>query len=124
MNSDQALLPPLFLSGTKYRYARQWKMYCVTPQWFNDSMECGYCMPEVEYDVDGSGSAEKEPEKAENYWKKNLESFKLPTVADDEFLDGCKVSSPHTVRVQVINLRRNNYIVIHGTCTYVLAKLH
>ncbi len=52
-------------------------------------------MPEVEYDVDGSGGAEKEPEKAENGWRKSLESFKLPTVADDEFLDGCKVGSPY-----------------------------
>ncbi|XP_064393637.1 DNA topoisomerase 2-binding protein 1-A-like isoform X3 [Halichondria panicea] len=78
-------------SSTKYRYARQWKMHCVTSQWFYDSVDCGYCMPEVEYDVDGSGGAEKEPEKAENGWRKSLESFKLPTVADDEFLDGCKI---------------------------------
>ena len=52
-------------------------------------------MPEGEYDVDceGGGGVEKGQEKVANDWRKNIESFKLPTVSEDEFLDGCKVSS-------------------------------
>ena len=38
--------------GTKYRYAKQWGIHCVSAQWFHDSVEAGYSMPEVDYDVD------------------------------------------------------------------------
>lgn len=83
----------MYFLGTKYKYARQWKMYCVTPHWFHDSVQSGYCMPEADYDVDSEadGGMEKGGDKAANDWKKKLDVFKLPTVADDEFLDGCKV---------------------------------
>ena len=38
--------------GTKYRYAKQWGIHCVSVQWFHDSVDGGYSMPEGEYDVD------------------------------------------------------------------------
>ena len=38
--------------GTKYRYAKQWGIHCVSAQWFHDSVEAGYSMPEGDYDVD------------------------------------------------------------------------
>ena len=41
----------LFL-GMKYRYAKQWGIHCVSAQWFHDSVEAGYSMPEGDYDVD------------------------------------------------------------------------
>ena len=36
----------------KYRYAKQWGIHCVSAQWFDDSVETGYSMPEGDYDVD------------------------------------------------------------------------
>ena len=38
--------------GMKYRYAKQWGIHCVSAQWFHDSVEAGYSMPEDDYDVD------------------------------------------------------------------------
>ena len=67
-------------------------------------------MPEIEYDADGdpgdsvggvkgAGKVDDKP----NEWRKNLENFHLPTVSDDEFLDGCKV---HTYPVNYqLNLK-------------------
>lgn len=49
--------------GTKYRYAKQWGIHCVSAQWFHDSVEAGYSMLEVDYDVDreqGGEAGEKE----------------------------------------------------------------
>ena len=49
--------------GMKYRYAKQWGIHCVSAQWFHDSVEAGYSMPEVDYDVDreqGGEAGEKE----------------------------------------------------------------
>ena len=39
----------------KYRYAKQWGIHCVSAQWFHDSVEAGYSMPEADYDVDKEG---------------------------------------------------------------------
>ena len=39
----------------KYRYAKQWGIHCVSAQWFHDSVETGYSMPEADYDVDKEG---------------------------------------------------------------------
>ena len=41
--------------GMKYRYAKQWGIHCVSAQWFHDSVETGYSMPEANYDVDKEG---------------------------------------------------------------------
>ena len=49
--------------GMKYKYAKQWGIHCVSAQWFHDSVEAGYSMPEVDYDVDkeqGGEAGEKE----------------------------------------------------------------
>ncbi len=52
-------------------------------------------MPESDYNVEGSSRESnrgiEEQEEAANNWRKNIQTFKLPTVADDEYLDGCKV---------------------------------
>lgn len=88
----------MLLLGAKYKYAKQWKMYCVTAQWFYDSVECGYCMPEEDYSVEGDdGKSVKKAGGGKGgdadvpEWVKELEEFKVPTVAEDEFLSGCKV---------------------------------
>lgn len=86
--------------GAKYKFARQWKMFCVTPQWLYDSAESGYCQPEELYDADsssdgqeggreggrGRGRGEEVPE-----WAKNLAEFRVPSITEGFFLDGCKV---------------------------------
>ncbi len=51
-------------------------------------------MPESDYDMERDGESNGrtgEQEEATNNWRKNIQTFKLPTVADNEFLDGCKV---------------------------------
>ena len=103
-------LPPL--TGTKYKYARQWKIYCVTPQWFYDSIQTGYCQAEGDYDVDtppegreeeppvrrgrGPGEEGEVPE-----WSRRLAEFTVPSEAASCFLDGCKVrKTPSISKVQ------------------------
>ena len=45
-------LPP----GAKYKFAQQWRTYCVSCQWLYDSAERGYCLSEANYSVgDGGG---------------------------------------------------------------------
>jgi hypothetical protein len=45
----------MYVVGMKYRYAKQWGIHCVSAQWFHDSVEAGYSMPEADYDVDKEG---------------------------------------------------------------------
>ena len=47
-------IPMLHTLGMKYRYmyAKQWGIHCVSAQWFHDSVEAGYSMPEGDYAVD------------------------------------------------------------------------
>ena len=82
--------------GMKYHYARQWKMFCVTPQWFHDSVDSGYCLPEGDYDCEGGdgvrGKRGKEEEEEERGWVKELEEFQIPMSADNDFLASCRVS--------------------------------
>lgn len=84
-------------SGTKYKFARQWHISCVVPQWFFDSVERGYCCPEEEYGVEPSGGGGREGEKKRGRgeevpeWASKLQEFKVPSMSDSYFLDGCKV---------------------------------
>ncbi|KFM76256.1 DNA topoisomerase 2-binding protein 1, partial [Stegodyphus mimosarum] len=39
-------------SGDKYRYARNWKVFCVNVSWIYDSTEAGYCKDETLYMID------------------------------------------------------------------------
>ena len=48
----------------KYRYAKQWGIHCVSAQWFHDSVETGYSMPEKDYDVDRETSGAGEDGKS------------------------------------------------------------
>lgn len=87
----------MWFAGTKYKFAREWKIYCVDPDWFNDSVTVGYCMPEQEYATTeqgvakGQGRGRPTNQKSFPEWATALESFKIPDIAGDEFLDGCKV---------------------------------
>lgn len=88
-------------SGDKYNFARQWKMYCVKPEWFHESLASGYCLPEGDYsmdDQDGGGvktldlkrkMTNQKPVIPE--WVRCLEVYKIPDIVEDEFLEGCKV---------------------------------
>ena len=42
--------------GAKYKFAQQWQIYCVSPQWLYDSAERGYCQSEEPYSVDESAT--------------------------------------------------------------------
>lgn len=70
----------------------------MVPQWFFDSVEKSYCCPEEEYGVDpSSGGGGREGEKKRGRgeevpeWVSKLQEFKVPSVSDSYFLDGCKV---------------------------------
>ena len=63
MHHEVCSMPPAL--GTKYRYAKQWGIHCVSVQWFHDSVDGGYSMPEGDYDVDKEqqgGAGEKDGE--------------------------------------------------------------
>lgn len=38
--------------GAKYKYAKQWKLHCVSPSWLFDSMKEGHWLPEDPYKVE------------------------------------------------------------------------
>ncbi|GIY02565.1 DNA topoisomerase 2-binding protein 1-A [Caerostris darwini] len=38
--------------GDKYRYAKNWKIYCVNVNWIYDSLKSGYCKDENLYKID------------------------------------------------------------------------
>ncbi len=61
-------------------------MHCVSPLWFHHTLDAGYCLVEGDYLVKDGGA-----QKAEPGWVSSLEAFKLPDIAGDEFLHGCKV---------------------------------
>ena len=84
--------------GTKYKYARQWQTHCVTPQWLYDSIESGYCLPEKDYNVETQGAKKEAKSKEEEgrEWVHTLEEFKVPSVSENYFLDGCKVCTTYT----------------------------
>lgn len=42
-------------SGMKYTYARQWKLHCVSPDWFFDCIKQGNWLSEVPYKVEPDG---------------------------------------------------------------------
>ena len=42
--------------GAKYKFAQQWQIYCVSPQWLYDSAERGYCQSEEPYSVDAAAT--------------------------------------------------------------------
>lgn len=98
-----SILLPL-LSGTKYKFAQQWHVACVTPQWFFDSVDSGYCCPEEDYCVESFSSGGRREEgrrklKGEEVpeWVTRLQEFRVPSMTDKYFLDGCKVQSDSTV---------------------------
>lgn len=69
-------------------------MFCVTPQWFHDSAESGYCMPEENYPVGGGTGGVvkgKKPISQRAQWIDSLEAFRIPDIVEDGLLDGCKV---------------------------------
>ena len=39
-------------AGNKYKFAREWQMHIVTPQWLDDSVASGYCLAESDYRFD------------------------------------------------------------------------
>lgn len=70
----------------------------MSPQWFHDSIDAGYCMPEGDYVVESGGvakgrslakTATRNAESPE--WASALAAFKIPDIAGEEFLHGCKV---------------------------------
>lgn len=78
-------------------------MFCVNPQWFEDSAASGYCMPEGDYSVDEQ-SKEGGPRKpldlkrrtsnakpATPDWVRSLEDYQIPYIMEEEFLEGCEV---------------------------------
>lgn len=96
--TECALCTLSFSLGAKFKFAQQWGMKCVGPQWFHDSLDAGYCMPEDLYTVDSGGGAKgrsltkpasKSAEVPE--WASALESFKIPDIAGEEVLNSCKV---------------------------------
>lgn len=72
-------------------------MPCVGLQWFQDSLQAKYCMPEADYDA-GGGMATKgvkgrvKSAKTEPEWAVAIAAFKIPDIEEEEFLNGCKVS--------------------------------
>ena len=69
----------------------------MTPQWFHDSVERGYCLPEEDYNVEGGGERKEGGNEAkaveeEGVWERRLEEFCVPAISDGYFLDGCRVS--------------------------------
>ena len=117
------LLP--LLPGTKYKFAQQWHVACVTPQWFFDSVDSGYCCPEEEYNVDSSssdrgkeegrrkGRGEEVPE-----WATRLQEFSVPSVSDNYFLDGCKVRYVVALAMRPLQSSAFMYVV----CVCVLCR--
>jgi len=49
--------PKAFSDGDKYKYARKWKIPCVTSSWVFDSIEKGYCLETEAYKIESSGSS-------------------------------------------------------------------
>ncbi|XP_055941257.1 DNA topoisomerase 2-binding protein 1-A-like isoform X2 [Argiope bruennichi] len=43
-------------TGDKYRYAKNWKIFCVNINWIYDSVKSGYCQDENLYKIDDSSS--------------------------------------------------------------------
>ncbi len=80
-------------------------MYCVSPSWFDDSLASGYCMPEDDYSVEegvvtkGKGQGRLTNQKTLPEWVEYLETFRIPDIKGEEFLDGCKVSVGVVFRV-------------------------
>ena len=77
-------------------------------------------MSEEEYQVDGDSvkgvkrGAGKSGGIDVPEWVKKLEEFKVPTVAEDEFLNGCKVSKPlihwlHVCMCPCTSMKYNKY---------------
>ena len=86
----------------KYKFARQWKVLCVRPQWLYDSIDTGYCQDEEKYSVDSKPSLdtkkarckqEEEHKTKEPEWARLLSEFTLPRGHSELFLDGCKVKT-------------------------------
>jgi topoisomerase (DNA) II binding protein 1 len=40
--------------GDKFKYARKWKIPCVSSEWIFDSIEKGYCLPTEKYRIESS----------------------------------------------------------------------
>lgn len=69
-------------------------MFCVGPQWFHDSLETGYCMPEENYATEGGVAKGRGKGRATNQkpeWVSSLEAFEVPDVPGEDFLSDCKV---------------------------------
>ena len=69
----------------------------MSVEWFNDSVDAGYCMPEDAYTVEQGGGVNKGRgllkgvSRAVPEWVSALEAFRIPDIAGAEFLSGCKV---------------------------------
>ncbi|UYV67742.1 TOPBP1 [Cordylochernes scorpioides] len=53
--------------GEKYRFAQQWKLHCVLPEWVFDSIDKKFCQDESQYAIDGTtGQFTSTPKKAKS----------------------------------------------------------
>ena len=71
----------LFCLAKKYQYGRDWKIHCVSEDWLNCSIKCGYCLEEEKYPVkdgpgDTRGEGEGEEGVTENKPQENIVSRK------------------------------------------------
>ena len=41
-----------FAKGEKYNYAKQWRIHCISPQWFFDCVKSGFCREEKSYKIE------------------------------------------------------------------------
>ena len=70
----------------------------MTPSWLHDSVACGYCMPEKDYDAELSPNTSRRPSgpqvegQPDEGWVQELEEYQVPASSEACFLDGCKVS--------------------------------
>ncbi|XP_048367184.1 DNA topoisomerase 2-binding protein 1 isoform X2 [Sphaerodactylus townsendi] len=47
--------------GPKYECARRWNVYCISIQWFFDSLEKGFCQDQSNYTVESASKQENAP---------------------------------------------------------------
>ncbi|KAG8198438.1 hypothetical protein JTE90_022176 [Oedothorax gibbosus] len=64
-------------SGDKYRYAKNWKIFCVNLNWVFDSVEAGYCKDENLYKIENTCKPEQPKRSTPN---RDLTSCDLPMV--------------------------------------------
>ncbi|KAK3106422.1 hypothetical protein FSP39_019639 [Pinctada imbricata] len=69
--------------GTKYSFAKKWKIHIVRTDWLYDSVERGYCLDERKFSVDGdTGSDDKSSVKTSTPEKEYANRTRMSTIAD------------------------------------------